>query len=515
MGVIVQRQVDSAISGVLFTEAPGNARAMTIEYCAGAGEALVSGQVNPGRIAVGRDTGNWVKEAAPDEPFAAETLFVNDARVRSLAGRALEIERTFGHPQDVEWTMDGDGRIWIVQARPITVAASCPQRAAVVGGVRQVAWSNANVNENFPEPISPLLYSIARTGYYHYFRNLGRAFGFSRRRLAAMEDPLRQIIGVQGARMYYNLTSIHGVLRSAPFGDQLASWFNQFTGAEETAAPARPTGSAVRARRFVAQSWELALVVLWAIWQYAFVTRRVERFERTVDAFAARTHPARLEGGSRRALLDDLRAFRDIRNNRWKNASLADAAAMVSYGALKRSLGRAFPAADQAALHNSLLKALPNLPSGMPAVKLWELSRLVRGDLRLLDLVGTMPPAEAIATLRRDPRHRRVRRRLRSIPRGLGIPPLRRADAHGSELPGRAGSAPRRSSRPSSAWRAGLQRITCTHSVATGFGRPTASPPPCAGVRSFAGFRCSTSGISCRCCCDGRSARFSCANEPA
>ncbi len=140
--------------------------------------------------------------------------------------------------------MDGDGRIWIVQARPITVAASCPRRAAVVRGVRQVAWSNANVNENFPEPISPLLYSIARTGYYHYFRNLGRAFGFSRRRLAAMEDPLRQIIGVQGARMYYNLTSIHGVLRSAPFGDQLASWFNQFTGAEETAAPARPTGSA-------------------------------------------------------------------------------------------------------------------------------------------------------------------------------------------------------------------------------------------------------------------------------
>ncbi len=78
---------------------------------------------------------------------------------------------------------------------------------------------------------------------------------------------------------------------------------------------------------------------------------------------------------------------------------------MVSYGALKRSLGRAFPAADQAALHNSLLKALPNLPSGMPAVKIWELSRLVRGDLRLLDLVGTMPPAEAIAIVRRDPRH--------------------------------------------------------------------------------------------------------------
>ncbi len=35
-----------------------------------------------------------------------------------------------------------------------------------------------------------------------------------------MEAPRRHIIGVQGARMYYNLTSIHGVLRSAPFGDR-------------------------------------------------------------------------------------------------------------------------------------------------------------------------------------------------------------------------------------------------------------------------------------------------------
>ena len=70
-------------------------------------------------------------------------------------------------------------------------------------------WSNANVSENFPEPVSPLLYSIASAGYYHYFRNLGRAFGVSRHRLALMDGPLRTIIGVHGARMYYNLTSIH------------------------------------------------------------------------------------------------------------------------------------------------------------------------------------------------------------------------------------------------------------------------------------------------------------------
>ena len=67
-----------------------------------------------------------------------------------------------------------------------------------------------------------------------------------------MEPALRQIIGVHGARMYYNLTSIHSVLRSAPFGDLLAASFNQFVGAEETTTPR--AGAAYRVR----QAFELA-----------------------------------------------------------------------------------------------------------------------------------------------------------------------------------------------------------------------------------------------------------------
>ena len=50
MGVIVQRQVASVLSGVLFTVAPDHDGEMLVEYCGGSGEALVSGRVNPGRV---------------------------------------------------------------------------------------------------------------------------------------------------------------------------------------------------------------------------------------------------------------------------------------------------------------------------------------------------------------------------------------------------------------------------------------------------------------------------------
>ena len=84
--------------------------------------------------------------------------------------------------------------------------------------IRTSTWSNANVNENFPRPISPLLYSIASRGYYHYFRNLGLAFGISRWRLVAMEQPLRGIIGSNGATLWVFFLSglIHEAVISLP-----------------------------------------------------------------------------------------------------------------------------------------------------------------------------------------------------------------------------------------------------------------------------------------------------------
>src|SRR5438105_9474922 len=351
MGIIVQQQIRAAISGVLFTQDPAGSRGALIEYCAGAGEDLVAGRVNPGRLVV-------------DPPGVIRRLAaISDAALTDEAARALAIEGkrvadAFGAPQDIEWTIDEAGALWFVQARPITVPAR--GRSAE----RTILWSNANVNENFPDPISPLLYSVAAPGYYHYFLNLGRAFGLSRRRLNAIHEPLRHIIGVHGARMYYNLTSIHTVLRAAPCGEALAAAFNQFVGASHVAPDERrhPGWHDWRA----AQALELARIAASVAWQYTFVARRVAGFERTVDEYAHATEPSTLSRLTPAQLLHRLRGFTTIRRHRWKNASLADAGSMVCYAALKAYLGRALPGEDQDALHNTLLKALPGLVSSMP-----------------------------------------------------------------------------------------------------------------------------------------------------
>ena len=404
MGVIVQRQVAAVLSGVLFTRAPRSDSHMLLEYCCGTGEALVSGMINPGRVRIARSTLRFVREAAPERGTPHATPFLTDVQVASIARLGLQIEGAFGVPQDIEWALDDRGRVWIVQARPITARArpiTLPRAAHATGGV---LWSNANVNENFPGPICPLLYSIASAGYYHYFRNLGRAFGISRERLAAMEQPLRHIIGVHGGRMYYNLTSIHAVLRSAPFGDLLAASFDDFVGAGDTPAipAAAPFAEAARGR--LSQAAEVAVIAAKTAWQYLFLTRRVERFERTVSAFADRTHPQGLSGRSASDLLADLRGFMEIRCSRWNDAALADAGSMVCYGVLKRLLARGLPEGDGDAVHNTLLKALPDLVSGIPPLKLWDLSRRIRADADLNRLFATGTAAGILDALASDSR---------------------------------------------------------------------------------------------------------------
>jgi rifampicin phosphotransferase len=405
MGAIVQRQIASAVSGVLFTRAPGRGRHMLIEYCAGSGDALVSGRENPGRLLVTMDGRESRVEASLEGQPVAESL-LTDALIFRLAQAGREIASLFGSPQDIEWTIEGDGTLWILQARPITVSETAPASEAR----DDVHWSNANVNENFPRPISPLLYSIARVGYYHYFRNLGRAFGISSRRLQAMEHPLRHIIGVHASRMYYNLSSIHGVLRSAPGGELLTSSFNLFVGSGNTSTHAA-TAHGGRFR-VLSQGAELAVIAIKTTWQYLFLTRRVSRFEHTVSQFASQTTPERIRQASREQLLAHFRGFIDIRNHRWKDAALADAAAMVCYALLQRILSRLVPAADQQSLHNNLLKALPDLVSGMPPVKLWELSQFVRADARLHELFRDRKPEEVLQTLRTRDEFQEFNKRL-------------------------------------------------------------------------------------------------------
>jgi pyruvate,water dikinase len=116
MAVVVQEMVDSDRSGVLFTVDPVHGRRdrMVVEAARGLGEAVVSGEVTPDNYTLGRD--GVVRKS---RVVGAERV-LSDADCAALAGLGRRLADLHGGPQDIEWAFDADGRLFLLQSRPVT-----------------------------------------------------------------------------------------------------------------------------------------------------------------------------------------------------------------------------------------------------------------------------------------------------------------------------------------------------------------------------------------------------------
>lgn len=138
MAVVVQRQIASDKSGVIFTIDPIRRRSdqMLIEAAYGLGEAVVSGLVTPDnyvarrdgtlkKVRVGRqdktivrdDRGGTTTVNLDEETATARVL--NDDEIERLVTAGISLEEAFGSPQDIEWAIESD-ELYLLQSRPIT-----------------------------------------------------------------------------------------------------------------------------------------------------------------------------------------------------------------------------------------------------------------------------------------------------------------------------------------------------------------------------------------------------------
>ena len=165
--------VDARWAGVLFTADPvtGRRGQAVIDAAPGLGESVVSGSVDPEHLVVDpggeivsrhAGAGGTVVRALPGggtetvaHPSGAASL--DDADVRTLARLGRRVEALFGAPQDIEWALDGDGRAWLTQSRPITTLYPLvPGRP----GLR--LFLSANVAQGVFRPFTPAGLSAAR-----------------------------------------------------------------------------------------------------------------------------------------------------------------------------------------------------------------------------------------------------------------------------------------------------------------------------------------------------------------
>ncbi len=140
MSVGVLSMIDAVAGGVMYTRDPNNPEAdhILINAVYGLGKAVVDGTLSTDTYTVSRHPhGTIIKrnivnkekmlicmkdggiEEIPVPEDRREKPCLTDEQIKILTGYGVILEQHFGSPQDIEWAVGVDGKIYILQSRPL------------------------------------------------------------------------------------------------------------------------------------------------------------------------------------------------------------------------------------------------------------------------------------------------------------------------------------------------------------------------------------------------------------
>lgn len=137
IAVVVQKMVEAAKAGVMFTANPvtNDRNEMIIEGAFGLGESVVGGEITPDNFVIDKKNGSVKQKMINEQTWGyfrvdGETVkkeidygkesVLGDKELNVLWQLAKKIEAHYKYPQDIEWAVGEDKKIYILQSRPIT-----------------------------------------------------------------------------------------------------------------------------------------------------------------------------------------------------------------------------------------------------------------------------------------------------------------------------------------------------------------------------------------------------------
>ena len=139
MAVGILRMIDAMAGGVIYTKDPNNPEKNTalINAVWGLGMSVVDGTEIPNTYIVSRETGGILERSVPEQQnmtictLEGDIKEINvpneiknkpcltDEQISMLFNYASVLENHYGKPQDIEWAIDHNNRIYILQSRPL------------------------------------------------------------------------------------------------------------------------------------------------------------------------------------------------------------------------------------------------------------------------------------------------------------------------------------------------------------------------------------------------------------
>ncbi len=416
MAVVVQEMIDGIASGVTFTVNPQTKYEdeILINAVWGLGEGLVSGGVDADRFVVLKKDGYPIDSSeiahkdervvfdraqgygTIEEPIPVEEAgkpCLDEKQVWAIAAACHRIEREYGGvPQDIEWTIARDGRIKILQARPVTtVEQPWPSERSYV-----TLWDNSNIVESYSGVTTPLTFSFALHAYHNVYVQFCQVLGVPEETIRKYDFNFGNMLGFLNGRIYYNLKNWYRLVSVLP-GYSFNSRFMEgmmgvkatFEFATESHEDRKQSGFF---RRWLIELPRMAWVGVNLAWKFWTIDAEVKKFMDIYTKMYNKYKDFDFDHQPAHRLVDIYNELENTVLRNWKAPIINDFMAMIFYGVLKSLIGAWLPNAEHS-LQNDLVAGQGNVESTLPMRSMQKMARFIKSHADLAGLFQTLDAA--------------------------------------------------------------------------------------------------------------------------
>lgn len=212
MNVMIQKMINSELSGVIFTANPnGILNETVITVGEGIGENIVQDKVDTTSYYYNLTDKIYYYEGKKD--------YLKKELVEELINQSIKIKKYFGEYLDIEFAIY-ENVIYILQARKITT----------INDSNPLILDNSNIVESYPGISLPLTCSFVNIIYTGVFKGISYRILKDKKVVERYEDVFSNMVGNVNGRLYYKISNWYTLLKFLPLNSKIIPVWQEMLG---------------------------------------------------------------------------------------------------------------------------------------------------------------------------------------------------------------------------------------------------------------------------------------------
>ena len=394
VGVVIQKMVNSEVSGVMFSRNPIDVMDrdnIVVSSVYGLGEGLVSGALDSDDYFINRNSFSYKKNLANknaqfvlSENGGLQKIEVreslknvsslNEEQLKELSKTAIELESKTGLPQDCEWGIENNV-LYLLQTRPITNLPPDAFYREQVLGDKMTLWDNSNIIESYNGVTSPLTFTFASRVYEKAYIQFVENIGVPEKIIKANDFLFTNMLGSIRGQVYYNLFNWYRYAVMLPGVSRNAEFMETMMGVKKGLGEDADKEEFQLDQFIVHYSFIQKLkLTLKTLKRFIFIDKTVLHFMTEFDKnFQIYKNKDYTKLPLTRQV-DDYHILEKIFLEQWKPPLMNDYLCMILFGVLKKLTRRWVSSEKTELLQNDLLCGQGNIESVQPTKTLMNLA---------------------------------------------------------------------------------------------------------------------------------------------